>query len=270
MSVDPKDEAAQLAKARAGDRRALEELLAAHEKQLFRFGLRMCGSEDDAREVLQDTLLTAFRGLREFRGDAALSTWLYQIARSFCVKRKTRGAAVEPTQLPLDSVAALSVESDRPGPEAQAHAREVAQVIQAAILALPESAREVLVLRDVEGLSAEEAAGVIGIEVGALKSRLHRARAELRARVQQLLEHAGGHPDAQPPCPELVNALSAYAGQEIDQSTCQRIEEHLRGCRRCSAACEDLKNTISLCRHLPGDEVPGPIRAAVRRVLAAS
>ena len=85
-----RSEAELLDAVRAGQRDALEELLERHEPQIYRFGLRMCGTEDAAREVLQQTLLTAFRGLRSFRGDAALSTWLYQIARSFCIKSRRR------------------------------------------------------------------------------------------------------------------------------------------------------------------------------------
>ena len=73
---------------RRGDRSAMEDILERHERQIYRFGLRMCGDEDDAREVLQETLVAAFRNLPSFRGEAALSTWLYQIARSFCIKER--------------------------------------------------------------------------------------------------------------------------------------------------------------------------------------
>jgi RNA polymerase sigma-70 factor (ECF subfamily) len=125
----------------------------------------------------------------------------------------------------------------------------------------------VLVLRDVEGLSAEEAARVVGIEVGALKSRLHRARMDLREK----LVHFLGQDDAPgAPCPGLAEELAAYAAEEIDQATCARIEEHLKKCPRCSAACETLQRTVSLCRQIPGGEVPGPVRAAVRAALLAA
>src|SRR5664279_6585612 len=77
--------------ARGGDRGAVEELLVRYEPNIYRFGLRMCGNEDAARDVLQETLLAAFRYLPGFRGDAALSTWLYQIARSFCIKERRGG-----------------------------------------------------------------------------------------------------------------------------------------------------------------------------------
>ena len=80
-----------LAAARAGDRAALERLLTAQQKRVFRFGLKMCGTEEDAKDVLQETLLAAARGIRDFRGASSVSTWLYTIARSFCIKRRRRG-----------------------------------------------------------------------------------------------------------------------------------------------------------------------------------
>ncbi len=251
--------------ARQGDARALNELLALHERQVYRFGLRMCGSEDVAQDVLQQTLLTAFKGIRDFRGDASLSTWLYQIARSYCIKARRRRTDEPADFVPLDAPSVLSLDSERRGPEEVAHAKQIGEALQAAILALPESAREVLVLRDVEGLSAEEAAKVVGIEVRALKSRLHRARMEMRKHLSALLEPAGMAGE----CPELAEALSDYAAAEIDQATCIRIEEHLANCTRCSDACDSLKRTVSLCRSIPGEQVPPVVRSAVRQALGA-
>lgn len=250
---------------REGDTGALEELLSRHEKQVYRFSLRMCGSEEDAKEVLQETLLAAFRGLHAFRGEAELSTWLYQVARTHCLRARRKRVG-EPTELqPLDSPDAARVEAAAHTPDEASHARQMGEVLQAAILALPEEQRETLILRDVEGLSAEEAARVVGIEVGALKSRLHRARLQLRTHLSTLLGE-----DAAPGgggCPELAQELSAYAAQEIDQATCVRIEEHMEDCPRCAAACEGLKRTVSLCRRIPGDAVPSSVRAAVRQAL---
>jgi RNA polymerase sigma-70 factor (ECF subfamily) len=255
-----------LEKARSGDSSAVDELLARYERQVFRFGLRMCGNEEDAREVLQETLLAAFRNVRTFRGDAQLSTWLYQIARSYCIKSRRRGAG-EPEQTEaLDKPEAAAVPSAEAQPDAQAHAREIGALLQAAILSLPESQREVLVLRDVEGLSAEEAARVIGIEVGALKSRLHRARMDLREKLVTFFGR-GSEVGAAAPCPELADQLAEYAAEEIDQAACARIEEHLKQCPRCSGACAALQRTVSFCRQIPGGEVPAPVRAAVRAAL---
>ena len=115
-----------------------------------------------------------------------------------------------------------------------------------------------LVLRDVEGLSAQEAADVVGIEVGALKSRLHRARMALREKL------AGIVATGPEPCAELAQELTAYAASEIDQATCVKIEQHLATCPRCTGACNALKRTVSMCKSIPGDAVPAPVRAAVR------
>lgn len=249
----PETDAALIAAAQAGDRRALDALLARYEERIYRFGLRMCGDEDSAREVLQETMLAAFRHLAGFRGQAALSTWLFQIARSFCIKER-RG--VRPTT-GLDA----ELVDPAPSPEAHAHARQIGALLSEAIAALSPEQREVLVLRDVEGLSAEQAAEVVGIEVGALKSRLHRARMALRARL------AGAVADAPEPCAELAHELTAYAASEIDQATCVRIEAHLAGCPRCAGACDALKRTVSMCRAIPGDAVPTPVRAAVRTAI---
>ncbi len=251
---------------RSGENKALDELLARHEKQVYRFGLRMCGSEEDAKEVLQETLIAAFRGIHAFRGDAELSTWLYQVARTHCFRLRRRRVGAPEEFHPLDSPAATHVASAEATPDMASQARQMGEVLQAAILALPEAYREVLILRDVEGLSAEEAAQVVGIEVGALKSRLHRARLQLREHLSTLMGE-GAQGEAQS-CPELAQELSEFAAQEVDQSTCVRLEDHLSRCPRCAQACDSLKRTVSLCRRIPGDEVPAAVRAAVRQALS--
>jgi RNA polymerase sigma-70 factor (ECF subfamily) len=249
----PEPDATLIAAARAGDRGAVDELLARYEERIYRFGLRMCGDEESAREVLQETMLAAFRNLPGFRGEASLSTWLYQIARSFCIKQR-RGA--HPTS---------RLEADLPDPAAspdlQVEARRIGEALATAIRELAAEQREVLVLRDVEGLSAQEAADVIGIEVGALKSRLHRARMALREKL------AGIVATTPEPCAELAQELTGYAASEIDQATCVKIEAHLATCPRCTGACDALKRTVSLCKSIPGDVVPAPVRAAIRSAI---
>src|SRR5512146_2203638 len=122
-------DAALIEAAKAGDRGAIDELLARYEPSIYRFGLRMCGDEESAREVLQETMLAAFRNLPGFRGDAALSTWLYQIARSFCIKER-RG--VHPTS-ELDP----ALPDRAASPELQAHARQIGEALAAAVSGLP-------------------------------------------------------------------------------------------------------------------------------------
>jgi len=247
-----------LSRARGGDESALEPLLKTWEPRIYRFGLRMCGDEETAREVLQETLLAAFRGLGGFRGDAELSTWLYSLARSFCIRQRRQRAGDS-----LDSAEAQARTDEGPSPDAALHARELGRVLQAALLSLRADQREVVVLKDVEGLSAEQIAQVLGEEVAAVKSRLHRARLELRERLRSVLEPTG----PATACPELSEELAAFSGGEIDQSACRAIEAHLARCERCAG--EALQHTVSLCQQLPGGEVPRPVQAAVRRALAA-
>ena len=108
---------------RSGDDKALDVLLARHEKQVYRFGLRMCGSEEDAKEVLQETLLAAFRGIHAFRGDAELSTWLYQVARTYCFRMRRRRVGAPEEFQPLDTPAATHVAAADAAPDEVSHAR---------------------------------------------------------------------------------------------------------------------------------------------------
>lgn len=257
------DDLELLQAAKAGDRAALDELLARHEQQIYRCGLRMCGNESDARDILQETLTAAFRSLGDYRGEGALSTWLYQIARSFCIKAHRRRVGEPSHTLPLEGAAAQAVPAESSAPDERAQAQEMGHIIQAAMLALPDNAREVIILRDVEGLSASEAAAVIGIDVPALKSRLHRARMELRSHLSALLEA----PASAPACSELATELADYAASDIDQAACERIEAHLERCEHCRRSCDALKRTVSLCRHIPAGEVPRPVRDAVASAL---
>jgi DNA-directed RNA polymerase specialized sigma24 family protein len=85
----PKEDALLLA-ARKGDRAALGDLLERQQQRVFAFGMKMCGDVEDAKEVVQDTLLSMVRSVRDFRGEASLSTWLYTVTRSFCIKKRRR------------------------------------------------------------------------------------------------------------------------------------------------------------------------------------
>ena len=260
------EEQSLLEKAKGGNPRAMDALLANHQKQVYRFGLRMCGSEDAAKDVLQQTLLTAFQTLHQFRGDAELSTWLYQIARTYC-SRSRRRKVEEPARFePAHSPEALGIASEAAGPEELAQAKGIGEVLETAILALPDSYREALILKDVEGLTAEEAAQVLGIEVANLKSRVHRARNELRAHLATLLEPGGSSHD----CAALAEELSDFAADDIEKETCVKIEAHLAGCPTCSSACESLKRSVSLCKQIPGEVVPAAVQAAVRRALESA
>ncbi len=171
-------------RARAGDAGALEALLQHIAPTAHRFSRRMCRIDHDADDALQNTLLAVATRLGEFEGRSSLTSWVYALARSACSRRR-RGLKNAP---PVADDDAAERASESPSPEESAGRRELARVVSDALDALPEEAREVLVLRDVEGLTAPEAAEAVGISVVALKSRLHRARAALHGALEPVLE----------------------------------------------------------------------------------
>jgi RNA polymerase sigma-70 factor (ECF subfamily) len=126
----------------------------------------------------------------------------------------------------------------------------------------------VLLLRDVEGLTAPEVAEVLGISAQAVKSRLHRARLSVRAHVAPLLGIPSVAPAAPGTCPDVLTLFSQHLEDEISASACAEMERHLEACPRCRGACDSLKRTLALCRTTgPSAEVPAYVRAAVKVAL---
>lgn len=258
---------ALLEAARAGDRRALERLLEKYQRHVYRFGMKMCGKPDDAEEVLQDTLLAAARGVRDFRGAAAVSTWLYTIARSFCIKRRRRSkfAPDHEESLEAEREEARQVADASRGPDEELAGRQIERALDEAIRELEPMYREVLVLRDVEGLPAAEVAQVLGISVEAVKSRLHRARVAVRAKVAPKLGIGTEPPKAS--CPDVVQLLSRKLEGEISAEVCAEMERHVSSCPGCTGACDSLRQTLSMCRSSPAPEIPAATQVAVRKAL---
>jgi RNA polymerase sigma-70 factor (ECF subfamily) len=172
-----------------GDRRAFEVLVGRHGDALFRYARRTCGSDRDGEDALQDGLLAAWRGARTFRGEASARTWLFQVVIHAC-RRRTRRRAGEPERHDRVEAAEALAADERPADERVAAAQQGA-ALERALGALDAEAREVLLLRDVEGLSGDEAAAALGLGLAAMKSRLHRARLELKERVEDVLRGAG-------------------------------------------------------------------------------
>lgn len=262
--VSSSDEAL-LARVRADDPAALAELIERYAPRVMRFGVKMCRDDEDAREVVQDTLLTAARKLREFRGESSIATWLYAIARSFCIKHRTRGAEKHGEHVPLDDVDAPHAEPVATAvrsPEAHAEDAEIAAALERAIRGLDPAHREVLLLRDVEGLTAPEVAEVLGASVEAVKSRLHRARTQVRAAVAPLF---GAEPAAAPgSCPDVVEVLSRYAEGDVAADACRAMEAHVAACSRCAARCDSLRSVLTLCRTAPAPSLPEPLARELR------
>ena len=273
----PADQAARtptddelLTAARSGDTAALEALLVRYQPHLYRFGLRMCGNVEDAGDVAQESLISMARSLRDFRGDSSVSSWLFTIARRFCVKKRRRSKFAPAREEPLDareSESARRLVDPSPSPEQAATNQELATALTRAIDALAAPQREVLVLRDVEGLSAPEVAKVLGISAEAVKSRLHRARVAVREELSPILRGPGFDTSAAGPCPDVMTLFSRHLEGELDPTVCATMETHLEGCRRCRNACDTLKRTLAMCRQLPTPKVPASLASSIRTAL---
>lgn len=190
----PSAEEQFLERLRAGDAPAFNRLVEERHGDIYALLYRLTEDPEEARDLTQETFLQAFRHLASFRGDADLRTWLYRIAvnqarnRWRWWKRRRRDRTVS-----LD--APVSEEIDAPlsaglagheglDPERQALAREREAALHAALKSLSRPYREVIVLRDIEGLSYEEVASTLDLNVGTVKSRLNRGRTELRRRLE--------------------------------------------------------------------------------------
>lgn len=182
------DDRELLTRAQAGDMSAFESLVSRHEDKVYGLALRMTRSEADAAEITQDTFLSAYQHLNEFRGEAAFGSWVHRIAANNALMRLRRQKVLDIVSDELAGPEFTERGSLSETPESDWSKRaddkvlddELGRAIHSATDALPEGYREVFLLKDVEGLSYEEISEMVGISVPAVKSRLHRARLALR------------------------------------------------------------------------------------------
>jgi RNA polymerase sigma-70 factor (ECF subfamily) len=181
------DDGNLLQRLRRGDESAYEELVRGHSGRLLAVARRFLRSEEDARDAVQDAFLSAFRSLDRFEGNARLSTWLHRIVvNASLMKLRTRRRKPEKSIEELlprfleDGHLADPAEPWRVSSEDEAERRELRELVLVQIEQLPEGYRNVLLLRDIEGLDTEETAKIVGISANAVKTRLHRARLALR------------------------------------------------------------------------------------------
>ena len=177
------DESHLIRRCREQDTEAFRWLVLRYQARIYSFVRRMVSDPDDAEDVTQDVFVKAFRNIRRYDGRAALTTWLFKIAANLCVdrarRRKRRGDAVS---LDESYSASFLVPADaRWNPEQLAVAAEMKQAVEAAIAAMSDKLRPVVLLHDMEGLEYQEIADALGIPLGTVKSRLFLARGHLQA-----------------------------------------------------------------------------------------
>lgn len=191
-AADAERDRALLERAQSGDTAAFERLVALHRDAVFGLALRMTRSEADAAEITQETFLSAYQHLKEFRGEAAFGSWVHRIAANQSLMRLRHQKVVDAAEQDVagpefnERGSLLDYPSGDWGRRADEKALDVelGVAIQQATDRLPEGYREVFLLKDVDGLSYEEIGQLTGLSVPAVKSRLHRARLALRETIE--------------------------------------------------------------------------------------
>lgn len=179
------EELAIVRKIQAGDVNAYEQLVAAYEKNTYNLALRMVGNAQDAEDMTQEAFLKAYNSLDSFRGDSKFSVWLYRIVSNVCLdflrkknRRQTSSLSVEDDE---GEQIQLDIPDEAQSPEALLEKKLTREAVRRGLEQLPEDSRQILLLREIQGLSYEEIAQVLDLEAGTVKSRIFRARKRLCA-----------------------------------------------------------------------------------------
>ena len=191
----PREDAALIRAFQGGDKAAFDELVLKHQHKLFNLCYRFLGDYQEANDSAQETLIKVYRSLKKFRFESAFSTWLYRIAVNTS-KNKLKSAEYRQKKkmVPLDnpvsvynSSPAIGIQDETHSPAMELEKKERMRVIQEAINALPPEQKVVVTLRDIEGFSYEEIVAITGINPGTVKSRLARARLDLRKKLRSVI-----------------------------------------------------------------------------------
>ena len=173
-----------VARAKAGDDEAFAQLMHDNEKRIYNLILRMTGNPEDAMDLAQEAFLNAWRGLKFFKGDSAFSTWVYRLASNACIDHLRRQKRRQDISLPMpvdeedDSIP--DIPDERFLPEQELERQELRRAVAEGLERLSDEHRQVLVMREINGLSYQEIGDILDLEEGTVKSRIARARNSLR------------------------------------------------------------------------------------------
>lgn len=192
MSLVSLSDAELIQQSRAGEREAFGQLVERHQQRLFAGMVKMLGSSEDAREAVQEAFILAYQKLDTFQGKAAFPTWLHRIAINAAISRKRREKHGT-LSLNHDSHHPADPVDRRAGadPTSPVEQQETQIIVRQALDALPDEFRIVLILKEFEGYRYEQIAEIVGIPLGTVRSRIHRARSELREKLRVVAGELG-------------------------------------------------------------------------------
>ncbi|NLX99131.1 MAG: sigma-70 family RNA polymerase sigma factor [Rhodopirellula sp.] len=180
------DDSQLIAETLAGDTAAFGQLVEQYQDRLYNTILRIVGGREDARDIVQEAFVQAFLKLDTFQQNSAFYTWLYRIAFNVAASHRRRRRPSVSVDYVHQTTGQQPVDS-RPGPEHRMEEAERRQQVEQAIAALSEEHRAVLVLREIDGCCYETISEMLGLPIGTVRSRLHRARLQLREQLREVL-----------------------------------------------------------------------------------
>jgi len=253
---------------------AVEEAIGLLQNTVYSFSMKVCGHPEDAEDTTQEVLYRSLGHLAKIQDPQALAVWLYTVTRNRCWRMRRKPANAPARTLSLDELMPDDAELGRllqdaaEGPEGNLLHSEQHQLLHQAVLRIPAPLRIVLVLHDMEELTTEQVAQVLGLQPGTVRVRLHRARLGVRKEMNRILDGAPSEPVRRGPaaekplpksgrrpaeCRELFANLSEYLDGRVEPRTCDQMREHIEGCPTCVAFLRDLRAAIDRCRSM---EVP--------------
>jgi len=264
---------------------AIEEAIGLLQNTVYSFSMKVCGHPEDAEDTMQEVLYRSISHLAKIEDPQALAVWLYTVTRNRCWRMRRKGAKATRQTFSLDELMPDDAELGRllqdaaASPEGDLLDAERADLLHRAVLRLPAPLRMVLVLHDMEELTTEQVAGVLELQAGTVRVRLHRARLGVRKEMTHLLDgavvknqasaphhkkksRASRSKDSERPgeCRELFANLSEYMDGRLDSPTCDQMREHIEACPACVAFLRELRTAIDRCRSLeiPCDSAVAP------------
>jgi RNA polymerase sigma-70 factor, ECF subfamily len=267
--------------------RALEQALELLQGTVFSFSMKVCGQREDAEDTMQEVLVKALPYLPKFESPRALLVWLYKVAKNRCLMSRRKSKFAPRQDMSLDELMpdrhelARLAEAGPVNPETLAIRSQQARRLREVIQELPPQYRIILVLRDMEGLTDEEAGDITGLRPGNVRVRLHRARLFVRQKLARQNHHpaapkkavlrprtATATSEKRPAtCKALFAQLSNYLDEQLDDSLCEKLDQHLDGCQPCKAFLASLESTIEQLRQAPAESFNKAAAAKLRREL---
>ena len=243
---------------------SIEKAIGLLQDTVFSFSMKMCGHREDAEDTMQDVLFGSLKYLTNLQEPGELAAWLYTVTRNRCRRMRRKHPGFDGKHVSLDELMPdeeelrLLMQAPKEGPEHDFLRNEQHALLHTAVLRLPTALRLVLVLHDMEDLSSEEVTRILGVQVGTVRVRLHRARLAVRKEMTRVLK---GLPEPSPikgkslarrpkECRELFANLSEYIDARMEPSSCEQMRAHIESCPACVAFLTDLRAAIDRCRTL--------------------